>query len=45
MELSKKELSQISGGIAYKTKIFIVGGLVTFIIGILDGFARPFRCN
>jgi len=45
MELSKEELNNISGGIALKSKIFIIGGLVSFIIGILDGFVRPTSCG
>ena len=37
MELSKQELSKITGGAVIKSKIIIIGGLVSFLIGILDG--------
>ena len=44
MELSKEELNNISGGIALRYKYYIVGGILTFFAGLLDGFLRPLRC-
>lgn len=43
MELSKNELNSISGGGI--SGYLILGGIVTFIIGIIDGFTRPLKCN
>ena len=45
MELSKNELIEIKGG-AIKYGIYIaIGAAVTFIIGLVDGFLRPLKCN
>ena len=43
--LSNEELSNIKGG-AIKTGVvaIIIAG-VTFIIGVIDGYLRPLRCN
>mgnify|MGYP003514638457 CR=1 FL=1 len=43
MELSKTELNNISGGAV--SAYFIFGGIVTFVIGFIDGFTRPLKCN
>ncbi len=45
MELTKEELNNISGGMAIRAKVYLIGGVITFVIGILDGFLRPLRCN
>lgn len=42
--LTKAELQQIDGGIAVWGVMGIIGG-ITFIIGVLDGFIRPLKCN
>ena len=45
MELSKNELITINGG---KIKIGIAIGVasaITFLIGLIDGFLRPLKCN
>ena len=44
MEINKRELNNIRGG-TLVSKFIIVGGVITFIIGIIDGFFRPKRCN
>lgn len=44
-ELSKEELNGINGGMSIATKIFLIGGIVSFVIGVLDGFTRPLKCN
>lgn len=45
-ELSKMELNNISGGAISKYLIFgSLGGIITFIIGFIDGFTRPLKCN
>lgn len=42
--LIREELLQIKGG-GWLLITGIVGGVVTFIIGIVDGFLRPLSCN
>ena len=39
MELSKSELSNITGG--GLGKWILIGGLVVFIIGFIDGYLNP----
>lgn len=48
MELNNHELMNITGGaknIAWTTLGLIVGGAITVIIGIIDGYKRPLPCN
>lgn len=48
MELSKTELNNVvGGGISAGFMILggILGGLITFTIGFLDGYTRPMKCN
>jgi lactobin A/cerein 7B family class IIb bacteriocin len=45
MELSKYELANIYGG-GFKYGIAIgIGAVITFIIGVIDGYLRPLKCN
>ena len=45
MELNAEELSSISGG-GIKFGVYLaIGGLITFIIGVIDGYLRPLSCN
>lgn len=45
MEIRESELYDITGG-AFKSAIWLAaGGLITLIIGIVDGFLRPLVCN
>ncbi|MGI6329830.1 MAG: class IIb bacteriocin, lactobin A/cerein 7B family [Bacilli bacterium] len=43
-ELQKEELLMINGGLGIWAIIGIVSG-ITFLIGLLDGFVRPLKCN
>lgn len=43
-ELNSLELSSISGGNHVAIGLAIFAG-VTFIIGVVDGFIRPLKCN
>ncbi len=45
MELTNKELNNVVGGISIAGKFMIIGGIISFIIGIIDGFTRPIKCN
>lgn len=43
--MSNKELYEVKGGVS---KTFIVGGvgvILSFLIGIIDGYLRPLSCN
>ncbi len=42
--LNDAELKVISGGINYGI-IALLGGLIVFIIGFVDGFTRPLKCR
>ncbi len=44
MKLKKEELKQIKGGSTGWIVAGIVAG-VTFLIGVFDGFTRPFKCR
>lgn len=44
-ELTKEELKNINGGISITGKLLLVGGIISFIIGVIDGFTRPLKCN
>jgi len=43
-ELSSNELNNISGGNGFAIGLGIIAG-ITFIIGVIDGYVRPLRCN
>lgn len=43
--LNENELNNIhGGGFSYGIAMFI-GGLITFVIGMIDGYVRPLKCN
>lgn len=45
MNLTKKELKQIKGGsISLGAGLLIIAGIV-FIVGVIDGYVRPLKCN
>ena len=44
MELTKKELLDINGGIGAWAVIGIAAGII-FLIGAIDGYVRPMKCN
>lgn len=37
ISLTKEEMNEINGGISFGSKVFLFGGLISFIIGIIDG--------
>lgn len=45
MELQTKELLNIRGGGISFGAIALIGAGVAFVIGIIDGFTRPLKCN
>lgn len=40
ISLTKEEMNEINGGISIGTTIFVLGGLISFIIGVIDGMMR-----
>lgn len=42
--LSNKELKEVKGGAAVGAYI-LIGGLIVFLIGVIDGYVRPLKCN
>ncbi len=42
--LKDKELLEIKGGISW-TAVGIGGAVVSFLIGLFDGYVRPLRCR
>lgn len=43
-KITNNELKTIKGGAGIGAYIAI-GGLIVFIIGIIDGYVRPLKCN
>lgn len=43
-DLSKDELMNVNGGNGFAIGLGIIAG-ITFIIGVIDGYVRPLRCN
>ncbi len=45
MELTKREMLNIAGGSVSWGTVSIIGGVISFIIGIISGYTNPTRCN
>lgn len=45
MLLTKEELLKVNGGAINWTAISIIGSIVTFITGLVDGYLRPIKCH
>ena len=43
-KLNKKDLMSVNGGGILAVGLLIGAGIV-FIIGVIDGFMRPLKCN
>ena len=43
--LENNELKNINGGAISWTAGIIIGGIFTFIVGIIDGYVRPLACR
>lgn len=43
-KLNEKELGEIKGGFGFWSFAGLVSATI-FIVGVLDGIARPLRCN
>lgn len=44
MELSEKQMYEITGGVSWAVVSAIAAGVV-YIIGVLSGYTNPTRCN
>ena len=45
-KLSNDELESIKGsGISWSIIGLAISGIISFIIGVVDGFKRPLKCN
>ena len=44
-KLSKEELVKVNGGGRSLGVGLLIGAGVIFIIGVIDGFMRPLKCN
>ncbi len=46
MKLTANELTMIEGGGALRYAILAgLGGLIVFLVGVLDGYMNPGKCN
>lgn len=43
-QTSEKELKQITGGLSLLGGLGIAGGVI-FLIGVIDGFVNPGKCD
>ena len=44
MELSEKQMYEVTGGVSWTVTSAIVAGII-YIIGIVSGYTNPTRCN
>lgn len=45
MNLSKKELLEVKGGGVSLSVLAMIGAGIVFLIGVVDGYVRPLKCN
>ncbi len=46
MIMNTQELKAITGGaLSWKFAVGVLGGAITFLIGVLDGIFRPLACK
>lgn len=45
LKLKKRELKRIKAGAVSGWVIGAIAAGITFLIGVLDGIARPFKCR
>ena len=43
--MSETELKSIEGGLSKTVIIGAIGLVITFIVGLIDGYMRPLACN
>lgn len=42
---NERELKEIKGGTMHVGLGLVIGGIVTFLIGLVDGYVRPLACR
>ncbi len=45
MELTTHELKSIKAGVIKWGLVAIIGGIITFVVGVIDGFSNPSKCR
>ncbi len=45
MQLTNKELMNVTGGAATWAVAAGIGAAIVLIIGVIDGYFRPFKCR
>lgn len=45
IEINENDLKNIQGGGLSVWGAIGIGTIVTFLIGVIDGFVRPLKCN
>lgn len=45
IKLNTKEMKQINGGAIRFGVVLAIGALASFIVGLIDGYIRPLKCN
>ncbi len=44
MELNDQEMNEINGGVSW-TLVSIIGGVIVYLIGVINGYTNPTQCN
>ncbi len=44
-EISNTELKSIKAGAIRWGLVGIIGGIITFVVGVIDGYTNPSRCR
>lgn len=44
-KLKKNEMKDINGGAVRFSLVLALGALASFIVGLIDGYVRPLKCN
>ena len=44
-EISNNELKSIKAGAIHWGIVAIIGGIITFVVGVIDGFTNPSKCR
>ena len=44
-EISNNELTNIKAGAIHWGVVGIIGGIITFFVGVIDGFTNPSKCH
>lgn len=45
IELNQDEMKQVQGGGVNWSLVAGIGAVISFIIGVIDGYVNPIKCN